>query len=88
MLLLFMNSVLSSLLFMLPAICLERVFRGIHADRATGDILSECGAGRSIVRTEDHRSADHSVLPGELASGMDRLPLLRITKRDRLRARV
>lgn len=73
---------------MLPAICLERVLRRIHADRATGDILPECGARRSIIRIEDHRSANYSILPSQLAFGMDRFPLLRVAERDSVRARV
>lgn len=73
---------------MLQAIRLERVLRGVQADREAGDVLSERGAGRSHVRAEDHRSTHDPVLPGQLASGMDRLPLLRTAKRDRLRAGV
>jgi len=38
----------------LAAIRLERVFRGVQTDRETGNILSERGARRSAVRTEDH----------------------------------
>lgn len=77
-----------NLRFLFPAIRLERVFRGIQTDREAGDVLSECGDGRSVIRIEDHRSAYHPVLPSQLASGMDWLPLLRIAERDGVRARV
>jgi len=72
----------------LAAIRLERVLRRVQTDRETGNVLSERGARRSAVRTEDHRSTDHTIFPGQLASRMDGFPLLRTTKRDRLRAGV
>lgn len=75
-------------MFTLPAIRLERVLGGVQTDREAGDVLPERGAGRSTVRIEDHRSAHHPVLPGQLAPGMDGLPLLRAAERDSVRARV
>lgn len=78
----------SSCRLRITAIRLERVHRGIQADRAQGDFLSERGTRRSTVRAENHGFTDDSVLPGQLAPRMDRLPLLRPEERERLRTRV
>lgn len=67
---------------------MERVLRGVQTDREAGDVLPDRGAGRSILRVEDHRSANHPVLPGQFTPGMDGLPLLRAAERDSVRARV
>lgn len=72
----------------IAAIRLERVLGGVQANGSPRDLLPERRPRRTTVRAQDHGSTDDTLFPGQLASGMDRFPVLRTAQRYRLRTRL